>query len=531
MVFRYSLNKIKCLSCLIIALSVTKCLALDVEQSTPQIRSILAQFTKYAEQSRKDWKVPGMAVAIVKNDKVIYARGFGVRNENKAPVTVNTIFDIASLTKSFTATLLAMQIDQGKYNWDTKVTALYPQFKLYDLDTTKKFEVQDLLAHDSGLPEGALNSLIGDFGYDFNHALYALRFIKPVARFRTKFAYQDIFPMLAGRIIEKTSGKSFTDNLHQNLFDPLQMTYSYGDEEKIYQLNDRAQPFYQSYGKLYAYPMNSSYSSKLRTSGNGTDSSGGIYSNALDMAKWLIFNINNGAYNNTQLVGKKNMQVIHSPQTLIKNSSANANLNGESEQSYGIGWFIDKKEYQPYTVLYHPGGGTGMHALMAYIPEEKVGIIILTNTWGNKVPETLYRKFFDLYLNKKPLKDWNRAFLQEKMNQNKLTPEPSICNQHVTSPDLNKYIGIYHNPVYGNLQILKQGNHLILSIGPIGVIWELSYCKDNTLKAYWPNPYGMKFQMLTDGQNLVEFTEKSNRVVKMTIPFLNGDGSGHFIKK
>ncbi|HLX54681.1 MAG TPA: serine hydrolase, partial [Aquella sp.] len=400
--------------------------------------------------------------------------------------------------------------------------------------TTKKFEVQDLLAHDSGLPEDTLTSLIGDFGYDFNHAIYALRFIKPVAPFRTKFAYQDIFPMLAGRIIERTSGKSFTDSLHQNLFDPLQMRHTYGDEEKVYQLNDIAQPFYQSGGKLYAYPINSLYSSKLRASGNGSDSSGGIHSSAMDMAKWLSFNINNGVYNNTQLVSNKNMQIIHSPQTLIKNSSANVNLNGEAEQAYGVGWFIDKKEYQPYTVLYHPGGGMGMHALMAYIPEEKVGIVILTNTWGNKVPEALYRRFFDLYFNKKPLKDWNHTFLQEKKRaniKNQLTTNPSICKPDGASADLNKYIGSYNNPVYGDLQISKQGDHLILPIGPIGVIWELSYCKDNTLKAYWPNPYGMKFQMLTDGQNLVEFTAKSNRIVKMTIPFLNDDGSGSFIKK
>src|SRR5579863_994635 len=117
----------KLLGCLIITLSVTKCLAINVEQSTTQIHPILVQFTNYAEQSRKDWKVPGMAIAIVKNDKVIYAKGFGIRNEKKAPVTADTIFDIASLTKSFTATLLAIQIDQGKYNWDTKITTLYPQ--------------------------------------------------------------------------------------------------------------------------------------------------------------------------------------------------------------------------------------------------------------------------------------------------------------------------------------------------------------------------------------------------------------------
>ena len=377
---------------------------------------ILTQFSDYAEQSRKNWQIPGMAVAIVKDDKIIYAQGFGKRDTTGSPVTANTIFDIASLTKSFTATLLAMQIDQGKYNWNTKIVTLYPQFKPYDSNTTKTFEVRDLLAHDSGLPADAVDLLTGNFGYTLNHAIYALRFIKPVAPFRTEFAYQDIFPMLAGKIIEKISGKSFIDNLHHNLFNPLQMTYSYGDEESIFQLEDIAQPFAKLAGKVYAYPINSPYSSKVRASVKDPGSSGGIHSSAMDMAKWLIFNIQNGTNGKIQLVSTKNMQVIHSPQTLIKNSEHDVNLHGEHKQNNGMGWFIDKQEYQPNTVLYHPGGGMGMHALMAYIPEEEIGIVILTNTWGNQLPEALYRRFFDLYFNKQLLKDWSYIFLQEKID-------------------------------------------------------------------------------------------------------------------
>ncbi len=495
---------------------------------------ILTQFSDYAEQSRKNWQIPGMAVAIVKDDKIIYAQGFGKRDTTGSPVTANTIFDIASLTKSFTATLLAMQIDQGKYNWNTKIVTLYPQFKPYDSNTTKTFEVRDLLAHDSGLPADAVDLLTGNFGYTLNHAIYALRFIKPVAPFRTEFAYQDIFPMLAGKIIEKISGKSFIDNLHHNLFNPLQMTYSYGDEESIFQLEDIAQPFAKLAGKVYAYPINSPYSSKVRASVKDPGSSGGIHSSAMDMAKWLIFNIQNGTNGKIQLVSTKNMQVIHSPQTLIKNSEHDVNLHGEHKQNNGMGWFIDKQEYQPNTVLYHPGGGMGMHALMAYIPEEEIGIVILTNTWGNQLPEALYRRFFDLYFNKQLLKDWSYIFLQEKIDffaKEKLIALSDKCESG-TVPELSRYAGTYYNPVYGKVKLSKHGDHLALAIGPIGVIWKLTYCKRNLLKAYWPNPYGMKFPMLVDGENLVEFaSEPTNIVTKMTIPFLNGDGSGSFVKK
>ena len=157
----------------------------------------------------------------MKNDQIIYVKGFGERNADGMLVTPDTIFDIASLTKSFTAALLAMQIDEGKYSWNTKVLKLYPNFKLYDTNATKEFEVRDLLAHDSGLPAESTDDL-GNFGFSTDHAIYALRFIQPVATFRTTFAYEDIFPVLAKEIIQKYSGKSYAENLRHRLWGATQ---------------------------------------------------------------------------------------------------------------------------------------------------------------------------------------------------------------------------------------------------------------------------------------------------------------------
>lgn len=515
----------------LIALPSFPCLADGAEMS---MNKVLAQFTPYAEQTQADWHVPGMAIAIVQNGQIIYARGFGKRNAQGAPVTPDTIFDIASLTKSFTATLLAMQIDEGKYSWDTKVLKLYPQFKLYSSETTKEFEVQDLMVHDSGLPPDATDAL-GNFGYSTADTIYALRFIQPIAPFRTAFDYQDIFPMLAAEIIQQVGGENYTTILHQSIFSPLHMDNSYLDsEEKLYQLKNVAQPFVYFSGKEYPYPMNPPYLAELRALQKDAGGSGGIHSSAVDMAKWLIFNINNGAIGNTQLISVKNMDFIHAPQNLIKTSTRDVRLNGEAEQLYSQGWFIDKEEYKPYTVLYHPGGGTGMHALMAYIPEEKIGIVILTNTWGNQVPEALYRRFFDLYFHEKPLQNWSEIYLQENAKASaaqSASSKPDQC-QTIKEPSLEQYVGTYYNPVYGNILMSKQGDHLTLTIGPIGMQWQLTYCQNNVLQAYWPNPYGMPFPMLPSGQDLIQFTAGPNDTVQtMTIPYLNGDGSGVFTKK
>ena len=466
------------------------------------------QFTAYAKKAQADWQVPGMSIAIVENGQIVYAQGFGERNANGDPVTADTIFDIASLTKSFTAALLTLQIDQGKYTWDTPVHTLYPQFQVYNPKTTEEFAVRDLIAHDSGLPADALDGL-GNFGYSAEANMNAVRFIKPVAPFRSVFAYQDVFLEFARQIIQESSGESYTANLHRYLFGPLGMSDSYTRTEPVLnQLTNVAQPFQYYLGQNYPYPKDSPYLSKIWELNPGL-AGGGIHSSAVDMAKWLIFNMNNGLAGNVQLISEKNMDYIHSPQTVIAKSAS-----GAVEQAYGEGWYIDKQEYAPYTVLYHPGGGTGTHAFMAYIPEKKIGIVILTNQWGNKVPEALYQRFFDLYFHRSPMLDWNKIYLeQSRPNVKNKIVQADPC-QGGSGHSLEKYIGTYYNPVYGNLVIASQGrNKISLSIGPQHMLWQLNYCQNNLLQAHWPNPSGIPVPMLGAGQDLINFTEGNNQEI------------------
>ncbi len=492
----------------------------------------LSQFTRYAEDTRKDWHVPGMAIAIVKGNDIVYAKGFGIRNESGDLVTANTIFDIASLTKSFTATLLAMQIDNKKYSWTTKVVTLYPNFRLFDQKVTSEFEVQDLLSHNSGLPEGSASAMM-DLGYDIKGIIYSLRFIRPVSSFRKIFAYQNIFPMLAGEIVQRHGGKSYSKVLHDSIFSPLRMYDSYNyNEEELYRLKNVAQPFLYNSEKLIGYPINSSYQINRRVPEKAAGGSGGIHSSVNDIAQWLIFNINNGAIGEGQLVSVKNMNYIHSSKNKIKIPQDQVD-NINAYELYGQGWYINTEKYKPYTLLYHPGGGMGMHALMAFIPEKKVGIIILTNTWGNKVPEILYRRFFDLYLNNK-LKDWNRIYLQEEDKNKSLNKVEKRKDECVigNKSDLDNYIGLYYNPAYGNIRVSKHNDQLELYVGPISVSWNLEYCNDSIFHAFWPNPYGMEFLMLPKGLDIVRFEMgKSNNMQQMTIPFLDSEGNGTFVKK
>lgn len=488
------------------------------------MKKILQQFIPYAQQVKNEWQIPGMAVSIVHNGKIVFAKGFGIRNVKNKPVTANTIFDIASLTKSFTAVLLAIQIDQDKYNWNTKVVKLLPKFKLYNENLTNEFEVRDLIAHDSGLPANALDAL-GNFGYSIKHTMAVLKYIKPIAPFRSTFAYQDIFLEFAKAIIEKYSGESYTSFIQHQIFKPLGMKDSFIRTQKaLSKRQNVAQPFLFYEGKNYPYSSNSPYLSKEWALAPGI-AGGGIQSSAIDMAKWLIFNVNHGQIDNKQLVSKKNFSFIHKPQTIIQKSK-----DGQTQLAYGEGWFIDKQTYYPYTVFYHPGGGTGMHAFMAYIPKTKTGIVVLTNQYINEAPKALYRRLFDLYFGIKPLKDWSKDFLKQRDHQ---PDNASIVCKPSKAFNMDAYTGTYYNPVYGKIVITKQGDKLVMLIGPQGIKWYLSACRKGILKAFWPDLNGMNVPMLTSSDDLIYFTPSSTdkKVLKMTVPFLNEDGSGVFIKQ
>lgn len=488
--------------------------------------ALLKDFTRYANKVSDDWNIPGMAIAIVQGDELIYARGFGGRNDHYGPVNPDTLFNIASLSKSFTATLLAMQIDEGKYQWNTKVRELYPDFKLYTPELTNQFEVADLISHRSGLPENAGNELFS-FGYNAEHMIHSLRYIKPIAEFRSTFAYQNLFLVLAQKIIEKTDGQSYKEQLRKKILWPLNMKISnVASYEELPQLTNVALPHVYYQGKNYRYKPPCEKNQKPNE--NVAVASGGINSSAADLAAWLMFNMNDGKKKGVQIVSKKNMDFIHSPQTIIKKSK-----EGKILEAYGEGWFIDKSEYQPYDVIYHAGGNPGVQAIMAYIPDKKIGIVVLTNQSPNKVPEILYKRFFDMYLHRVPSKDWNTIYLEERKKKDTQEDEnirPVKCQQN-EDLELEKYVGTYYNPVYENITVVRKKDQLILSIGHNDTKWLLTPCGNHVFKIYWPNPYSANIPTLHKGEDMLSFSvgvAQNDGIKDLIIPFLNKDNLGVF---
>jgi CubicO group peptidase (beta-lactamase class C family) len=470
-------------------------------------------FTKYAEQARVLRQTPGMAIAIIQDGKIIYARGFGVRNAKGEPATPDTIFNIGSITKSFTAALLAMQIEEGKYSWRTKIKQFYPEFKLYDPEATQGFEVRDIIAHDSGLPEDAGN--LEGFGYSVDQVIYALRFIKPVAPFRTQFAYQDVLLTLAQKIIENNSEASYSANLRAKIFAPLGMKNSYAETEDLTKMTNVSQRYFYANGKIAVYPKSYPYIYTDWGRAAGV-ASGGIDSSANDLAKWLIFQMNNGLVDGKQLISVNNMKFMHSPLTLIANDS-NEGVIGDA---YGEGWFYCTHEYKPYTMLFHSGNNAGASALVKYIPAKKIGIVILSNKWDPELTKAIADKFFALYFSK-PFTDEIKSIASE-------SNDSVFIHCAVTKGnDLTKYVGTYSNEAFGKVTVSQANNNLVLTIGSKNIQWQLTPCQPNIFKAYWPSG-NKELVMIPENEALVRFT--IGKVNKMQIDYLNTDGTGVFQK-
>lgn len=256
------------------------------------LKAVLKEFEEYAEAARRDWNAPGMAVAVVTDQRLVYARGFGIRRlGGSEPVGLRTIFQIGSAAKAFTAALTAIMVDEGRLRWEDRVLDYLPEFRMYDAWLTRQFTLADLMAQRSGLPPyaGDLQALLG---FDREHILRSLRFIKPVSDFRTEFAYQNSLFLAAAAILERATGKSWKDNLQKRLLLPLDLHHTSTGLRALQNAEDAACLHRRIKNKVEVLPPHWPYHDWIYTLGPA----GGINSNVLDMAVWLGLHLRQGSF-------------------------------------------------------------------------------------------------------------------------------------------------------------------------------------------------------------------------------------------
>lgn len=444
-----------------------------------------AQIDSLTEKVLATFNVPGIAVGIIKDGKLIHAKGYGVRTLGKPErIDEHTLFGIASNSKAFTSAALAMLIDEGKLKWDDKVTDFIPEFKMFDPWVTAEFTIRDLLTHRSGLGLGAGDLMMfpDDNNFTKKDIIHNLRYLKPVSSFRTQYDYDNLMYIVAGEVVARASGISWEEFIEKKIMEPLGMTAS---AASIYRLKNKSNIISAHApvdGKVTPIRMDWSETS---------NAAGGIYSNITDLSKWVIMQMDHGVYGSgKKLFSEEVHEDMWAPQTII-------NVRGTSPYnthfaSYGLGWFIS--DVKGYKQLSHTGGLAGIVTQVTLLPELKLGIIVLTNQQSGAAFSAITNTIKDAWLGVTGIdrvKQQHDRVMANEADAKKTTDAvwKTIADQQKTNavlPDMDKYTGIYKDDWFGEISIaFKNGKLRFDSKRSPRLTGEMMFYKGNTFIVKW----------------------------------------------
>jgi CubicO group peptidase (beta-lactamase class C family) len=429
-------------------------------------------------------------------------------------VDEHTLFAIGSSSKAFTAASIAMLVDDGKLKWDDPATKYLPGFQLFDPYSTRELTVADLLSHRSGLARGDLLWYASE--YDRNEILRRVRYLKPSWSLRSRFGYQNIMFLAAGQIIPSITGKSWDQFIRERIFTPLGMKSTNASIKALTASANVASPHSKIHDKTQVVPWRNI---------DNIAPAGSINSNVEDMAQWLRLQLGGGVYQNQRLLSTAAIKEMHTPQTIIRLEGIQASLYPEAHfLSYGLGWFLS--DYRGRKLVEHGGAIDGMRAEVAMIPEEKVGVVILTNLHGTILPQALMFKIFDFYLNA-PQRDWSAEMLKatKGLEDQAKAAEKKIESDRVkgTSPSLplEKYVGTFQSEMYGESKVAIENAKLVIRFGP-NFTGDLQHWNYDTFRVTWRDPMEGKgfvnFRLNTQGKVELVNIEGISEFTRVTEP-------------
>jgi CubicO group peptidase (beta-lactamase class C family) len=441
-------------------------------------RAPLNNLSAYIEKAVADWKIPGLAIAVVKNDSVVYAQGFGVREVGKPDrVDTQTLFAIGSSSKAFTAAAVGMLVDEKKLTLNDPATRHLPSLELFDPYATRELTVRDLLSHRSGLARG--DQLWYATSYDRDEILRRVRFLEPSWSFRSQFGYQNIMYLAAGQLIPALTRKSWDDFIDERIFTPLGMTRSNTSVRALPNVGNVAQPHAEIEDKVRAI--------RYRNIDN-IGPAGSINSNALEMAQWVRLQLNGGVFQGDTLLSTRVVREMHTPHTIIPTEGSFGNMAPTANfLTYGLGWILH--DYRGRKVVQHGGNIDGMHALVGMLPEEKLGLVVLTNLSGNALTYALMYRVFDAYLGGAPT-DWSARYRQRSDSTRAVAAKQreDLMKSRVagTKPSLAlaAYAGTYRNEMYGDAEVKLEQGELWITRGE-AFVGRLEHWHYDTFRADW----------------------------------------------
>jgi CubicO group peptidase (beta-lactamase class C family) len=440
----------------------------------------------YVAASMKTFEVPGMAVAIVKDGKIVVAKGYGVRKLGEpTPVDEFTLFGIGSNTKAFTTAALATLIDEGKLSWDDPVYQRLPGFVMYDPYVSHEMTIRDLLTHRSGMGLGEGDLLFWPHSiYTRDEIIYKLRFMKPASSFRSHYAYDNLLYMTAGQIIPAVTGTSWDDYIRQHIFAPLGMTHSTVTNKNFKPGDDYSSPHSRVDGKLQPLPLED-----LDNAGPA----GSINSCAADMAKWVQLQLNRGKFvdRDGHLFAEQRSKEMWTPQTILPIGNPPPALAGLKANfaDYALGWML--RDYHGRKLVGHTGGVAGFVSRVMLVPGENLGVVVLTNAEEGGAFDAILYHVLDHYFQMPPT-DWISAYKSLKDTEEKEAAEAMKKAEGARAADskpslpLEKYAGVYTDAWYGPITIRAENAALVMTFDHTpSMIGDLQHWQHDTFKAHW----------------------------------------------
>jgi len=408
------------------------------------------------ERTLRTFEVPGIAVCVIKDGKIIHSKGYGLRSlDTRQPVDENTLFGIASNSKAFTTAALGMLVDEKKIDWDDKVRKYIPEFQLFDPYVTEEFTIRDLLCHRSGLGLGAGDLMFFPDSSDFTipDILYNLKFLKPVTSFRSQYAYDNNLYIVAGEVVARVSGMSWDEYIDKKILHPLGMSHSASSYDRLPDTTDVIDGHARVEGKIKVI---------ARSRSKVDHAAGGIYSSISDLSKWVQLHLADGKYGSgQQLFSTAVLQERWSPQTILRvggPGTYNTHFAG-----YGLGFVLN--DVKGYKQVSHTGGLEGMVTQITMIPELQLGIIVLTNQEEGTAFSAITNQIKDGYFGIKGtdrVTEYAGYRKKQQMEDKKLTDsiwkEVTQFKSQQGSANLSIYTGTYRDPWLGDVTIsIKNG--------------------------------------------------------------------------
>jgi CubicO group peptidase (beta-lactamase class C family) len=446
----------------------------------------LADLDTYVARTMQTYEVPGIAVAIVKDGKVVLQKGYGVRKlGDAAPVDANTLFGIGSNTKAFTTAALATLVDEGKISWDDPVYERLKGFEMYDPYVSKEMRIRDLLCHRSGLGLGEGDLMFWPHTtFTRDDVVYRLRYLKPVTSFRTKFAYNNLMFVTAGQVVAEVSGKSWDDYVREKIFLPLGMNSTNTSTDLYKPGADWAFPHSKVDGKLQPIRFENL---------DNAAAAGSINSSVADMSRWVLTQLNRGKIPDSEnrLFSEKSSKEMWSQQSVIGVNEGADDIKSLRPRfsGYGMGWFL--RDYKGRKLVGHSGGVAGFVTRVAMVPEENLGVVILTNAEEGYAFESILYHILDGYLGG-PTQDYTASFKAVEDKEKKDADETIQKAQQTRAADskpslpLEKYAGDFTDPWYGKVTIRPDSGGLVLQLlrTEKGTA-DLQHWQYDTFKAHW----------------------------------------------